>query len=68
MAEDHQLSIAIERDPERPERYAWVLYRGGEVRARSLDSYASKREANAEAAIILAKQVAAWRALRMLRD
>jgi hypothetical protein len=66
MVEDHQLSIAIERDPERPERYRWALLRAGVARARSVETYATRREAEAEAAIVLTKQIAAWRALRML--
>jgi hypothetical protein len=59
MAEDHQLSIMIEPDPERPERCRWVLVRAGVVKARSLDTYATKWEAQAEAATTLAKQIAA---------
>lgn len=66
MAKDHQLSVVIARDEERPERYRWVLLRANVAEGRSLSTYGTRREAEAQGARALANQISAWRALRML--
>jgi hypothetical protein len=66
MADDSKPSILVHRDEKRPERYRWIILKDGVEHARSLTTYSTRREAEAKAAIILTKQIAAWRALRML--
>jgi hypothetical protein len=50
MADDRKLSIMVERDEKRPDRYRWIILKDGVEHARSLTTYATRREAEAKAA------------------
>lgn len=45
-------------------RYYWALFKGDQAYNRSQLSFASKREALADGAIVLEKRIAAWEAAR----
>jgi hypothetical protein len=60
MAEDHQLSVKVEPDLLRDGQFRWSLLRSGQVQDRSLVSYATMREAQADAAKVLGKRIASW--------
>jgi hypothetical protein len=62
MPEDHQFSVRIEPDLSRPGRFLWALFRSQQVYNRSEISFATKREAAAEAAKVLDRRIAAWQA------
>jgi hypothetical protein len=64
MSEDHQFTIRVEPDTSRPGRFRWALFKAHSAYNRSEMSYATKREAKAEAAKVLDKRIAAWQALR----
>jgi hypothetical protein len=62
MAEEHQFSVKVEPDLLRAGRFRWSLFRSGQVQDRSSVSYATKREAEVDAAKALAKRIASWQA------
>lgn len=62
MIEDHQFSTRVEPDTSRPGRFRWALYKAKHAYNRSEMSFATKREAAAEAAKVLDKRIAAWQA------
>jgi hypothetical protein len=64
MADEHQLSVKVERDLLRAGQFRWSLLRSGQVQDRSLVSFATQRKAQANAAKVLAKWVASWEGLR----
>jgi hypothetical protein len=64
MAENHQFTVRVEPDTSRPGRFRWALLKATQVYNRSEMSFATKREAIAEAAKVLDKRIAAWQALR----
>jgi hypothetical protein len=64
MAENHPFTIGVEPDLLRDGRFRWTLYENGQVRNRSAISYATKREALADATMALEKQIADWRSSR----
>jgi hypothetical protein len=64
MAENHPFTIMVERDLLRDGRFRWMLCENGQVRNRSPFSYATKREALADATKALEKQIADWRRAR----
>lgn len=64
MADDHGYSIRAEPDRMRAGRYYWALFKGDQAYNRSQLSFASKREALADGAIVLEKRIAAWEAAR----
>jgi hypothetical protein len=64
MAEDHQFSVRVEPDAFRKGRFHWALFKATQVYNRSETSFATKREAAAEAAKVLEKRIAAWQAVR----
>jgi hypothetical protein len=64
MAENHPFTITVESDLLRDGRFRWTLCENGQVRNRSAISYATKREALADATKALEKQIADWRSVR----
>jgi hypothetical protein len=64
MAENHPFTITVEPDLLRDGRFRWTLYENGQPRTRSPFSYATKREALADAAKALDKQIADRRWVR----
>jgi hypothetical protein len=61
MAEIHPFSIQIDPDPLNEVRYRWMLCEGTQILVRSPFSYATKREAGAEATKAMQKRVSTWR-------
>ena len=49
MVEEHQFTVQIISDEERPLRYRWKFCQGDNVYSLSPHSYATRREAKAEA-------------------
>jgi hypothetical protein len=49
MVEDHQITVVVEPDLLRSGRYRWTLLRSGQAQDRSEMSFATKREADADA-------------------
>ena len=66
MVENHPFTITVEPDLLREGRFRWTLCENEQPRNRSPVSYATKREALADAAKALKKQIADWRPARWL--
>ena len=49
MADNHVFTINVARDVERPDRYRWSVSENMRLRDKSLHSFATKREAQADA-------------------
>jgi len=64
MAENHRFTITVEPDLSCGHRFRWTLYESGQPRNRSPVSYATRREAVADATRALEKQIADWRSVR----
>ena len=65
MDDDHHFTVRIYADLASPGRFQWALLRAGQVYNTSKVSFATKREATAEAAKVLEKRVAAWQAAQL---
>jgi len=50
MAEEQRFTVHIESDEERPLRYRWTISQDAKLYSMSRRSYATRREAEAEAA------------------
>jgi hypothetical protein len=61
MAENHPFTITVEPDLLREGRFRWAVCENGQPRNRSAVSYATKREATADATKALEKLIADWR-------
>jgi hypothetical protein len=61
MAEVHPFTFKIEADPLREMRYRWTVCEGNQIHLRSPNSYATRRDAEIEAAKALSNRVAHWR-------
>jgi hypothetical protein len=61
MVEDHQITVVVEPDLLRSGRYRWTLFRSGQAQDRSEMSFATKREADADAEKALKRRIAAWK-------
>jgi hypothetical protein len=62
MAEEaHPFTFRIEADPLRELRYRWTISEGFRIRLRSLQSYATRREAKEDADRAILKFVRHWR-------
>jgi hypothetical protein len=61
MAEVHPSTFKIEADPLREMRYRWTVCEGNQIHLRSPNSYATRRDAEIEAAQALSNRVAHWR-------
>ena len=68
MTEHHDFSTRVEPDTSRPGRYRWALYKDKHAYNRSETSFATKREAAAEAAKVLDRRIAAWQAAAAAPD
>ena len=64
MVKNHPFTIAVEPDLLRDGRFRWTLYEKGQPRNRSPVSYATRREAIADATKALKKQIADRRSVR----
>jgi hypothetical protein len=64
MAEDHHFTVRIEPETSQSGRYRWTLFKSNQPYNRSEMSFATKREATAEAAKVLDRRIAAWQAAR----
>jgi hypothetical protein len=64
MTEDHKFTVRIEPDSSRPGRFRWALLKAKQPYNRSEMSFATKREAAAEAAKVLERRIAAWQAVQ----
>jgi hypothetical protein len=62
MIEDHQITVVVEPDLLRSGRYRWTLLRSGQAQDRSEMSFATRREADADAEKALKRRIAAWKA------
>ncbi len=61
MVETHPFTFRIEADPLRELRYRWTVCEGSQVHVRSPHSYATRREAENEAAKAVARREDHWR-------
>jgi hypothetical protein len=68
MAADHPFTIKIEPALLGVGRSCWTLYELGYTRERSSATYATKREANADASKIMQRRVVAWRVAKRLSE
>jgi len=64
MAENHPFTIRVEPDLSSGHRFRWTINENGQPRNRSPVSYATRREAVADATKALDKQIANWRSVR----
>jgi hypothetical protein len=64
MAENHPFTISVRPDLLRDGRFRWMLCENEQPLHRSPVSFATKREALADASKALDKQIANWRAGR----
>ena len=64
MAENHPFTVRVEPDLLRPGRFRWTLYENGQPRNRSIVSYPTERDADADATKALDKEIANWRLAR----
>jgi hypothetical protein len=64
LIENHPFTIRVEPDLLRDRRFRWTLYENGQLRNRSLVSYATEREAVADATKALDREIANWRPAR----
>jgi hypothetical protein len=60
MAEDHPFTIAVERNIDIVDRFRWSIHENGKLREHSPISYATKREALADAQRVLQRLVRRW--------
>jgi hypothetical protein len=62
MAQDHPFAITVECNIDIVNRFRWNIYEDGKLRERSPSrSYATKREALADAQKVLERLIAVWR-------
>jgi hypothetical protein len=60
MADNHPFTIKIEPHPEGVRRSRWSIYEGGRLRDHSPESYATMREAKANADKVMQKLITNW--------
>jgi hypothetical protein len=60
MAEPHVFAIKIEPDADRPGRFRWTVSEGRKIREKSLYSFATRREAQADADKFVGKLNVTW--------
>ena len=61
MVEIHPFSFNVVPDPLRESRYRWTVCEGSQIQVRSPYSYATRREAEKEAAKAVSRRVDNWR-------
>ncbi len=59
--EKHPFTSNIVADPLRESRYRWTVCEGSQIQVRSPYSYATRREAENEAAKAVSRRVERWR-------
>jgi hypothetical protein len=62
MAEPNAFTVRVEPDFDRPGRYRWSVAEDGKVRDKSLFSFATKRETQADGDKFVEKLIATWQA------
>jgi hypothetical protein len=62
MTDAARLTIKVEPDPARLWRYRWAILEAGRQRDRSVYTFATKREAQADADSFLQKLKTTWQA------
>jgi hypothetical protein len=60
MAELSPLTIRIFADPDRVGRYRWEIYEEAKLRDKSMYSFATRREAKADAELFVEKLIITW--------
>ena len=60
MVEVHPFMVKIEVDPLNAVRFRWTVCEGDQIHIRSPHSYATRREASAEADKAMSKLAATW--------
>jgi hypothetical protein len=60
MVENHAFTASVAPDADRPGRYRWSVHEDGKARDRSVYSFATKREAQADADRFVAKLNVTW--------
>ena len=61
MVETHPYTFRIEPDPLQESRYRWTVCEGSQIHVRSPHSYATKDEAEKEAAKAVTRREDHWR-------
>jgi hypothetical protein len=61
MIENPQITVVVEPDLLRAGRYRWTLLHFGQPQNRSDVSFATRREADADAAKALKRRIDAWK-------
>ena len=61
MQELSALTIHVTPDGDRPGRYRWNIHEGGKARDKSVYSFATKREAQADAEKFVDKLIVTWK-------
>jgi hypothetical protein len=61
MAQSHDFTTAVEPDFDRPGRFRWSVSEDRKVRDKSLFSFATRREAQADADKFVEKLNVTWR-------
>ena len=61
MFKTHPFTFRIEPDPLRESRYRWTVCEGTQIHVRSTHSYATRGEAEKEAAKAVARREEHWR-------
>jgi len=64
MADIHAFTSAVMPDADRPGRYRWSVSEDRKPRDKSMYSFATKREAQADADMFIAKLNDTWRSQR----
>jgi hypothetical protein len=60
MTENHSFTTAVAPDVQRPGRYRWNIWENHKVRDKSLYSFATRKEAQADADKFLGRLNAIW--------
>jgi hypothetical protein len=69
VAEDHPFTVNIELHvAQRVRRYQWSICESGKPRDRSTKSFATMREAPADADEVMEKLIRAWRTGKMTKS
>ncbi len=61
MVETHPFTFEIQPDPLQESRYRWTVCQGSQIHIRSPHSYATRSEAEKEAAMAVSRREQHWR-------
>jgi len=64
MTQDPPFVVKIERDEHHQGRFRWRVFQGGTMRDASVYSFATKRQARADADKFVQKLAATWRTIK----